>query len=83
MRVLKNAERFFISKCGGTLKIYLHVFDKKEKKRSVALNFFMCSRLGVLGTKNLRSEVPKTILAKNQRANLMNCSCSHSVATLY
>ena len=66
MRVLMKAEKFFISKCGRTLKIYPHIFDIKEKKKNVALDFFMCSRLGELGIKkSLRLEIPKTILAKN------------------
>ena len=32
MRVLKNADKLFILKCGVTLKIYLPVFDKKKQK---------------------------------------------------
>ena len=47
----RNAVCVFITK-GGTLKIYLRVFDK-----NVALNFVVYSRVGVFGTKkNLRDK---------------------------
>ena len=60
-------------------------------KKNVALNFVVCSRVGVLGTKNLRDKEYRKPFSQKKKIGrqtswmhiFMNCSCSYTWASIF